>query len=219
MRHTFRAQTLQKAMLQVAQNLGPDATVIRTAEVRVPHHDKPVGFEVTAEGIWQADEMEPAQPARTTPESDEENPNPIAPVELAKHPEFSTLNLEDCVEEIMVQLLDVVHQMNGIRKVHTHWSETRTLLEEAQREVERITSIWETTFSSGFPQAVRPAEALSAQPLWNRSERTVAALIGPSGSGKPRRPCELQIWRFETELRPESFSGNLRENLTLVSMH
>ena len=115
MRHTFRAQTLQQAMHQVAQNLGPEATVIRTAEVRVPHHDQPVGFEVTAEGFFQSEGIREGSTitARMTDASESESADATTESKIETFPPLE-LDLEECVEELMVQLLDVVHQHQHI---------------------------------------------------------------------------------------------------------
>ena len=181
MHYTFREKTLQRAMRKASEVLGPDATVIGTSEVRVPHSAEPIGYEVIAVGIAK-DEV--------IPSGDLTGVTPNIPVEIEEEsletPNNTTLpeswSAQDCVDEIMVQLFDVVNELQGFKKVRSRWAETRSLLEEAQGEIRDLTLRWEQSL---IPREPTPEPQDSVEtPLWGRQERTVAALIGPRGTGK-----------------------------------
>ena len=181
MHYTFREKTLQQAMRKASEVLGPDATVIGTSEVRVPHSTEPIGYEVIAVGVSKEGFVPPSNLTGITPNT---------PVEIEEeHLEATTEPLipenwdaQDCVDEIMVQLFDVVNELQGLKKVRTRWVETRSLLEEAQGEIRDLTVRWEQSLVSRRTAPER--ENSIVNPLWGRHERTVAALIGPRGVGK-----------------------------------
>ena len=162
-------------MRKVSETLGSEATVVGTSEIRVPHHALPVGYEVIAYG---------------TPTGPIAVPSEVPGVTRAKVLVKAGLSVEetpslpdgwnsvDCVDEIMTQLCDVVNELQGLKKANQQWKRTKEILQEARREIQEVTFQWESL------QTMAYEEVAFAEPLWNRNERVVAALIGPSGVGK-----------------------------------
>ncbi len=182
MKYTFRERTVQQAMREVMNCLGENAIVIQTTEIRVPHRDTPVGYEVVATGT----------PIREIKES-----TPIPVISVAKAaakkkvqpekkaaPDKVAIPLDEATEEVMVQLCDVINELRGLKEASRRCIETRELLEQAQHEISHMTAQWEALEQ-------RHETLLSCAPLWNRQDRIVAALIGPSGAGKTTAAFQL----------------------------
>jgi len=181
MHYTFREKTLQQAMKKASEALGPEATVIGTSEVRVPHNAEPIGYEVVVMGEAQETISPPSSLTGITPNipMEVESETEESPAEAGIPVNWNT---KDCVDEIMVQLCDVVNELQGLKKIRSRWVETRSLLEEAQGEIRDLTLRWEKSFQlTGIESETKLDEQI---PLWRRQDRTVAALIGPRGVGK-----------------------------------
>ena len=182
MHYTFRDKTLHLAMKQVSETLGSTATVVSTSEIRVPHHAKPVGFEVIASGEFRGQ----VNDSSSIPGIPDHQPNQSASDELENSLQDHELpegwNPSDCVDEIMTRLFDAVNELQGFRKIRSKWVETRSLLQEAQVEIRSLTERWENRIEQ--QEDIRPTTEDKIENLWERSERTVAAFIGPSSAGK-----------------------------------
>ena len=182
MHYTFRDKTLHLAMKQVSEAMGSTATVVSTSEIRVPHHAKPVGFEVVASGEFRG------QPNKSSsiPGLPDHQPNKVISDEIEDPLQDQELpegwNPSDCVDEIMTRLFDAVNELQTFRKIRSRWVETRSLLKEAQVEIRSLTERWETQIE----EKEVPCRTIESKTenLWERSERTVAAFIGPSSAGK-----------------------------------
>ncbi len=182
MKYTFRERTVQQAMREVMNCLGDSAIVLQTTEIRVPHRETPVGYEVVATGtpireIKQASPI-PGVTVAQTKQREKKTPDTLI------QPRMNPMQVDECTEEVMIQLCDVINELRGLKEASQRCLETRALLEQAQHEITHVAKQWDAIEESH-------ANAISYAPLWSRPERIVAALIGPSGAGKTTAAFQL----------------------------
>ena len=186
---TFRAASMRDAMDRVKQTLGPEAVILSTRE----HAGGSV--EITA-----ALDPEPKPDIKPAPKSAEEawfQPDPEllngVAVELASlRKEIARLRAERAVghtstrqfDRLMEELKELVRTMGAggsggvddaiaarLMKGGLEATLARSLVQEAHGDLQAV--------ASSIAQALRPAP-----PIWERSGRTVAAFVGPTGVGK-----------------------------------
>jgi flagellar biosynthesis protein FlhF len=230
MQKIFYASSLREAIQQIHRELGPDATIIRTREVRDAGGDGRRAFEVTASGR-QSEVPGPPPPSVTPaaefPPATTEAPPPAqsweseAPAALPSLPDTQVAG----GALLRAQLREVEEETSRVRAVVAHLGTLATAPEALRNDVALLGESVRLAHHRGAPAdplaqpllaagveptlartiAARTRSRLGAaganagatelaselarcfrigEPLWGRPERTVAALVGPSASGK-----------------------------------
>ncbi len=192
---TFRAASLQDALDQIRQQMGPDASVLHTRQVR----DGWMGWlgrtyvEVTA-GLRDADSLSLAIPTQKSKEIDTRRalPDPYAisiPISEAKMP----LQLQSYREELLAFGVD---PMTVDRWISATASFAASLGDVTNADA--TGDVWLEHLQRSVARELRIGSPIRTQP----GDRRVVALVGPTGVGKTTTVAKLAAgFRIEARRR------------------
>ena len=160
MMRTFQAPSLREAMKKVKDELGPNAVILVTREVKAQHLGQATLFEVTA----ASDDQDPLAALRPLPDPGESllsygpvrtKPTPPPPPASAAPPSSPILPLEavapaappeedasadvlgsgEIARTLLRQIDDLKRELQGLRTARTSWEQTTHSMDELRGEV------------------------------------------------------------------------------------
>ncbi len=235
---TFSGQTLTEAMRVVRRNLGAEAVIVGTREVREPRTGRLRHFEVTAQGALTPEaaahlDAEPTPPAAASEQVEAATPpEPSAPARPARRPPAepplvpapALHELRTDLQSLRGEVATLAQAVRGLSPPARGIDDPAVLrLVTAGVELVIAEAIVQTARQRVAPHhglaVARPpdltaelaAAAGRTRPVWDAPSGAVCAIVGPCGVGKTRTLVKLAAL--------STFVHNRRVGIVTIDVH